>query len=147
MRIHEIERTDTTYLKNERGKMDNTKTLRFRTFPAKTNDSIFRKIPKTQFWAHFPRKPENCVRTGFLLKIRAVSLFYIYCHLTSYKISENKLMSQFWVEPLIATSSLQRSPPYSDRPQTSGAYFPKWGSTSICSPYNALTFSEETRKN
>ena len=54
-----------------RRKMDNNKTLRFRPFPAKTNDTILRKSPKTYFW----RKPPNWVGTGFLLKIRALELF------------------------------------------------------------------------
>ena len=33
------------------------------------------------------------------------------------------------------------------RDLTPGAHFPKCGSTSILSPCNAITFSEETRKN
>ena len=71
-----------------RGRIDNNKTLRFRPFSAKTNDSVVRKSLKTLFWTHFRCKPPNWGRIGFLLKIRALSLFYIYWHLTSYKISE-----------------------------------------------------------
>ena len=71
-------------------KLANHITLHFRSFLAKTNDSIFHKIPKTLFLCHF-----GSFWTLFPIfeivrifpKNRAPSLLSIY-RLTSFKISE-----------------------------------------------------------
>ena len=69
--------------RNFRKKLDNNKTLRFKTFPAKSNDSIFHKSPKTLFFGHFGPKCPNLGRTRFFPKNRALSLFFPYGPLTS----------------------------------------------------------------
>ena len=51
-----------------REKLDNNKALRFRTFPAKSNDSIFHKSPKTLFLCHFGPKCPNFGRTRIFQK-------------------------------------------------------------------------------
>ena len=69
-------------------KLANHNTLQFRSFLGKTNDSIFRKSPKTLFWAtlglfgHFLPIFENM---RIFPKNPALSLFYIYGPLTSCK--------------------------------------------------------------
>ena len=68
-----------------RRKLANHITLHFRSFLAKTNDSILRKSPKTLFFQKMRICPKN----------PALSLLCLYGPLTSCKISE-KLMSQLW---------------------------------------------------
>ena len=66
-------------------KLANYKTLHFRSFLAKTNDSIFRKIPKTLFLGLLPIFGPFLPIFGKMRifpKNPALSLFYIYSPLT-----------------------------------------------------------------
>ena len=81
---------DFSWTRSLRGKIDNNKKLCFRPFPATTKESILRKCPKTLFWTHFRPKPLNWLRTGFLLKIRALSLFLHLLTPTKYQKKTNE---------------------------------------------------------
>ena len=66
-------------------KLANHKTLHFRLFLAKTNDSFFCKSPKTLFLPIFGPFLSIFGKMRIFSKNRALSLFYIYGPLTSYK--------------------------------------------------------------
>ena len=69
-------------------KLANHKTLHFRLFLAKTNDSIFCKSPKTLFLGLFRPFFPYFGKMRIFPKNRALSLFYVYGPLTSCKKSE-----------------------------------------------------------
>ena len=71
-----------------RRKLANHKTLHFRSFLAKTNDSILRKSPKTLFLGLFGPFFPIFQKMRIFPKNPALSLFIIYGPLTSCKISE-----------------------------------------------------------
>ena len=71
-----------------RRKLANHKTLHFRSFLEKTNDSILRKSPKTLFLGLFRPFSPIFQKMRIFPKNPALSLFYIYGPLTSCKISE-----------------------------------------------------------
>ena len=66
-------------------KLANHNTLHFRSFLAKTNDSILRKSPKTLFWGHFGPFLPIFEKMRIFPKNPALSLFYVYGPLTSCK--------------------------------------------------------------
>ena len=71
-----------------RRKLANHNTLHFRSFLAKTNDSILRKSPKTLFLGLFRPLFPIFEKMRIFPKNPALSLFYIYGPLTSCKKSE-----------------------------------------------------------
>ena len=69
-------------------KLANHKMIHFRSFLAKTNDSILRKGPKTLFWGLFGPFSPIFQKMRIFQKNRALSLLSIDGPLTSCKISE-----------------------------------------------------------
>ena len=82
---HKYREWEFSYLWDLRRKLANHNTLYFRSFLAKTNDSIFRKSPKTLFLGLFGPLLPIFEKMRIFPKNPALSLFYVYGPLTSCK--------------------------------------------------------------